>query len=89
MPRDLPQPRTTLCCPRMLAHLPWTESRSIVVDEDPQAIAGTHVVVTHEVAAPHAIRKVKIPDVCIGLGVKCVTPFEMLRKEGARFVLGP
>jgi hypothetical protein len=53
-----------------------------------QALAGGHVVVTHEVAAPHAIKKVKIPDVCIGLGVKCVTPFEMLRKEGARFVLG-
>lgn len=53
-----------------------------------QAVAGGHVVVTHEVAAPHAIRKIKIPDVCIGLGVKCVTPFEMLRKEGARFVLG-
>ena len=53
-----------------------------------QAIADGHVVVTHEVAAPHAIKKVKIPDVCIGLGVKCMTPFEMLRKEGARFVLG-
>ncbi len=53
-----------------------------------QAVADAHVVVTHEVAAPHAIKKIKIPDVCIGLGVKCVTPFEMLRKEGARFVLG-
>jgi len=53
-----------------------------------QALAGGHVVVTHEVAAPHAIKKIKIPDVCIGLGVKCMTPFEMLRKEGARFVLG-
>jgi hypothetical protein len=47
-----------------------------------QALAAGHVVVTHEVAAPHAIKKVKIPDVCIGLGVKCITPFEMLRKEG-------
>lgn len=53
-----------------------------------QAIAGGHVVVTHEVPAPHAIKKVKIPDVCIGLGVKCMTPFEMLRNEGARFILG-
>jgi len=53
-----------------------------------QALAGGHVVVTHEVAAPHVIKKIKIPDVCIGLGVKCMTPFEMLRKEGARFVLG-
>jgi hypothetical protein len=53
-----------------------------------QALAGGHVVVTHEVAAPNAIKKIKIPDVCIGLGVKFMTPFEMLRKEGARFVLG-
>ncbi len=53
-----------------------------------QALADKRTVVTHEVPAPQAIRKVKIPDVCIGLGVKCVTPYEMLRAEGARFVLG-
>ena len=33
-------------------------------------------------------QKIKIPDACIGLGVRCVTPFEMLRREQARFVLG-
>lgn len=44
-------------------------------------------VVTHERAAPLA-KKIKIPDACIGLGVKCVTPFEMLRTERARFILG-
>ena len=32
---------------------------------------------------------VKIPDACIGLGLKCVTPYQMLRTERARFVLGP
>jgi hypothetical protein len=31
----------------------------------------------------------KIPNACIDLGVKCMTPFEMLRLERARFVLGP
>lgn len=51
-----------------------------------QAVAGSHVVVTHEV--PGATRRIKIPDVCIGLGVKCMTPYQMLRKEHARFVLG-
>ncbi len=51
------------------------------------ALAHSHIVVTHEVPA-ESFRKVKIPNVCIGLGVKCVTPFEMLRKERARFVLG-
>ena len=35
-----------------------------------------------------AKRRVKIPDACIGLGIKCVTPYEMLRTERARFVLG-
>ena len=34
-------------------------------------------------------RKIKIPDACIGLGIKCMTPFEMLRTERARFILGP
>lgn len=53
-----------------------------------QALAGGHTVVTHEVPSASK-RKVKIPDACIGLGVKCVTPYEMLRHEGARFVLGP
>ena len=53
-----------------------------------QALALGHIVITHERPAPLSIRKVKIPDVCIGLGVKCMSPFEMLRKERARFVLG-
>jgi predicted nucleic acid-binding protein len=52
------------------------------------ALAHQHVVVTHEKAAPTA-KKIKIPTVCIGLGIKCMTPFEMLRRERARFVLGP
>ena len=52
-----------------------------------QALAGGHTVVTHEVPAASR-RKIKIPDACIGLGVKCVGPFEMLRRERARFVLG-
>lgn len=32
--------------------------------------------------------KVKIPDVCKGLGVAYMTTFELLRRERARFVLG-
>ncbi|HRT64788.1 MAG TPA: DUF4411 family protein [Candidatus Hydrogenedentes bacterium] len=50
------------------------------------ALAHGHTVVTHEVPSPSA-RKVKIPNVCIGLGVRCITPFEMLRIERARFLL--
>ncbi len=52
------------------------------------AHAHTHIVVTHEVPSS-STKKIKIPDACIGLGVKCMTPFQMLRTERARFVLGP
>ena len=46
-----------------------------------------HVVVTHEVPSD-GVRQVKIPNVCIGMKTKCMTPFAMLRLERARFVLG-
>lgn len=51
-----------------------------------QALAEGHIVVTHERPSnsPH---RVKIPDVCLGLGVRYMTPFEMLRHERARFIL--
>ena len=50
------------------------------------AHAGGHTVVTHEVPSP-SLKKIKIPDACIGVRVKCMTPFQMLRAERARFVL--
>ena len=52
------------------------------------SLSGQHTVVTHEVPSA-STRRIKIPDACIGLGIKCMTPFEMLRRERARFVLGP
>lgn len=52
------------------------------------ALAHGHTVVTHEVASP-STKKIKIPNACIGLNIKCITPFEMLRHERARFILGP
>ena len=52
------------------------------------ALAHGHTVVTHEIAST-STKKIKIPNACIGLGIKCMTPFEMLRRERARFVLGP
>jgi hypothetical protein len=52
------------------------------------ALAHNLTVVTHEIAA-NSTKKIKIPNACIGLAVKCMTPFEMLRHERARFVLGP
>ncbi len=53
-----------------------------------QAHAGKHIVVTHEIPSA-STRRIKIPDACIGLGIKCMTPFEVLRLERARFILGP
>ena len=51
------------------------------------ALAHGHTVVTHEVASA-STKKLKIPNPCIGLGIKCMTLFEMLRHERARSVLG-
>lgn len=52
-----------------------------------RAHSQTHTVVTHEVPSP-SLRKIKIPNVCIGLGIRTVSPYEMLRRERALFVLG-
>lgn len=52
-----------------------------------QALTGRYTLVTHEVPSA-STRKIKIPDACLGLDIKCMTPYEMLRRERARFVLG-
>lgn len=44
------------------------------------AHAEGHTVATHEVAS-NSIRKIKVPDACMGLEIECITPFEMLRDE--------
>lgn len=51
------------------------------------AFAHEITVVTHEVPSD-SIRKIKIPNACIAFGIRCINPFEMLRRENARFVLG-
>jgi hypothetical protein len=51
-----------------------------------QAAGHGDVVVTHEIPSP-STKRIKIPNVCIGMGVKCMTPFEMLRTERVRFRL--
>ncbi len=50
------------------------------------ALAHDCIVVTHEVPAD-TIRKIKIPNACIGLDLRCMNPYTMLRQERARFVL--
>lgn len=45
------------------------------------------IIVTHEVPSD-SVRKIKIPNVCLGMGITCISPYEMLRRERAKFVLG-
>lgn len=51
------------------------------------ALAHGHTVVTHEVPAA-TTKRVKIPNACISLHIRFMTPFAMLRHERANFVLG-
>ena len=51
------------------------------------ALAGNHVVVTREVPS-NSPGRIKIPNACVGLAVRFMTPHQMLRTEQARFVLG-
>jgi hypothetical protein len=51
------------------------------------ALAEQYTVVTHEVAASSR-KKVKIPNACAGVSIDSMTPFDMLRREGARFHMG-
>ena len=51
------------------------------------ALAHDCTVVTHEIHAD-TTKKIKIPNACFELGVLCMNPYEMLRRERARFVLG-
>ena len=50
------------------------------------ALAKHSSVVTHEIFAD-STKRIKIPNVCMGLNIKFYTPYEMLRRERARFVL--
>lgn len=46
------------------------------------------IVVTHEVAvAQMSPKRIKIPEACKALGVCYMTPFQMLEREGANFIL--
>jgi Domain of unknown function (DUF4411) len=51
-----------------------------------RALARGDTVVTHEVVAD-SVKKVKIPNACLALGIPFASTFAMLRAESARFVL--
>lgn len=53
-----------------------------------QALAGGHTVVTLEKpATTPSKRKIKVPDACAGVGVKCMTPYALMRLRGVKLVL--
>lgn len=48
------------------------------------ALAKGYVVVTQEIFAAEIKWKIKIPNVCLGLGVPCIDTFKMLRILGVK-----
>lgn len=54
-----------------------------------EALARGATLVTEEKSAPGSVASIKVPDVCAGLGVRCIDTFAMLRELDARFVLAP
>ena len=73
------------------AHYDPAAVSTFLQDADYYLVAHAHAheltVVTHEVPA-NSVKKIKIPNACIDLQIKCMNPYEMLRVEHARFVLG-
>ncbi|VDB00663.1 hypothetical protein S1OALGB6SA_1747 [Olavius algarvensis spirochete endosymbiont] len=51
-----------------------------------QALAGHHTVVTNEIESDSK-GKIKIPNACKGIDIRCMEPHNMLREARARFVL--
>ena len=51
------------------------------------AQAHGRAVVTLEKPAPRSKKRILLPDACRALGVKWLSPFDMLEDEGAKFVL--
>lgn len=49
------------------------------------ALEANLVIVTYEVSAPQAKKKIKIPEVCNHFGVRYINPIEMLRELQLKF----
>ena len=62
----------------------WEDPDAYLIAE---ALARGGIVVTYERSAPESKKNIKIPDVCAGLNIECIKPHDMLRREGARFIL--
>jgi hypothetical protein len=52
------------------------------------ALANNMTLITHEIFEPNIKKKIKIPNVCVDFTINYMNPFEMLRREKAKFILG-
>jgi len=52
------------------------------------ALAYKDIVVTHEIPSDSK-KEIKIPTACKNFEQRSMSPYEMLRREGAQFILGP
>ena len=52
------------------------------------ALHSGYVVVTEEKEG-NSLKKIKIPNACNAFEINCITTFEMLRRERAKFILEP
>lgn len=92
-------PPTKLTLPSLEQISTWVKSseyESVAINtfleiSDYYLIAQAHetnfTVVTHEKIAS-SLKRIKIPNVCHSLNIKVMSPFQMLKEERARFVLG-
>lgn len=77
----------------VMGHALYTQSakNDFLASADPRVIscakAQGHILVTQEVSAPGAKVRVKIPDVCVALGVSYRNSFQVLNELKARFIL--
>lgn len=49
-----------------------------------EALASDLTLVTYETAS-NSVKKVKIPNVCKGMGIRCIDGFDFMRAQGFRF----
>jgi hypothetical protein len=70
-----------------MKYLPRLRRHGASQEDDGRALARGITVATHEVTVSSR-KKIEISDACIGLVVRHLSPFHMLRTERAHFVLG-
>lgn len=49
-----------------------------------EALASGLTLVTYETVS-NSVKKVKIPNVCAGMGIRCIGGFDFMRAQGFRF----